>query len=50
VASKNHIMVATKHTTPPRCVGCRTGRVLYGDRCGDCQRKLRQRQRRRLKR
>jgi hypothetical protein len=48
VASNNHINVGQgngRHPTPPRCIGCHR-RIVYGDRCPDCQRKLRQRRKR----
>jgi predicted amidophosphoribosyltransferase len=45
VASKNHINAGTVHSTPPRCLGCHRP-LVYGDRCPDCQRKLRQRRKR----
>jgi hypothetical protein len=32
-----------------RCIGCHRA-ILWGDRCEDCKRKLRQRQRRKLHR
>jgi hypothetical protein len=40
-------------TGPPRlirdCLGCRRP-IVHGERCEDCKRRLRQRQRRKLKR
>jgi len=38
-------MTGTAKSTGGRCVGCRRT-IFYGERCQDCQRDLRQRQRR----
>jgi hypothetical protein len=44
MASKHHINVGTAGYKL-RCKGCRCP-IVYGERCQDCQRKLRLRQRR----
>jgi len=41
---KHHFRVGTTRV-PGRCLGCK-GPIVYGDRCPPCQRKLRQRKRR----
>jgi hypothetical protein len=35
--------------SPQCCIGCRAP-IVYGDRCNDCQRRLRHRKRRKLHR
>jgi hypothetical protein len=53
MGSKHHIIIAQGNGRAPRpvCLSCHRP-IVYGDRCPDCQRKLRQRlvQRRKLKR
>jgi hypothetical protein len=45
MASRNHINVAKRVAGPMRCLGCKR-HIVVGDRCADCQQRLRDRKRR----
>jgi hypothetical protein len=47
VASHNHFTIH-RRGGPLRCLGCKR-RIVWGERCEDCKRLLRQRQRRKLR-